>query len=141
ALPRLLAFAFNWGLIGALSVQVYIYYTTFRSDSNVFKVLVYTVFALDWAQTISATYDATQWFAVGWGDTNALDLLHSEFLNVPLLTSLIGAIVQIFFGWRIWTLSKSKAVFAFIIFMALLQLAGAAAVAHYLILEPRETIV
>ncbi|KAK7032516.1 hypothetical protein VNI00_013085 [Paramarasmius palmivorus] len=139
ALPRLLAFAFNWGLIGALSVQVYVYYTTFRSDRNVFKVLVYTVFVLDWAQTISATYDATQWFAVGWGDPDALDLLHSEFLNVPLLTSVIGAIVQIFFGWRIWTLSKSKAVFAFIIFMALLQLAGAAAVAHYLILEPRES--
>ncbi|ESK86289.1 hypothetical protein Moror_16590 [Moniliophthora roreri MCA 2997] len=139
AFPRLLGFAFNWGLIGALSVQVYVYYMTFRNDRLFFKALVYTVFLLDWAQTISATYDASQWFAFGWGDLEALDNLYSEFLNVPILTSIIGAIVQIFFGWRIWTLSKSKAVFAFIITMALLQLAGAAAVGHYLIIKPRET--
>ncbi|KAK7045803.1 hypothetical protein VNI00_007206 [Paramarasmius palmivorus] len=139
AFPRLLGFAFNWGLIGALSLQVYIYYTTFKKDRAVFKALVYGTFLLDWVQTISATYDASQWFAFDWGQPDQLDLLHTSFLNVPLLTSLIGAIVQIFFGWRIWTISKSTAIFGSIILMALLQLAAAAVDAHYLMIAPRES--
>ncbi|KAI3614954.1 hypothetical protein WG66_016821 [Moniliophthora roreri] len=139
AFPRLLGFAFNWGLIGALSVQVYLYYTAFKKDRIVFKTLVYGLFLLDWVQTISATYDASQWFVFGWGEPEKLDLLYTSFLNVPLLTSTIGAIVQIFFGWRIWTLSKSMPVFACIILMALLQLAGAAVDAQYLFLAPRES--
>jgi hypothetical protein len=50
---------------------------------------------LDWAQTCSATYDGFQWFVHGWGDIPALFGVFTNFLNVPILSSTIGFIVQV----------------------------------------------
>ncbi|KAK1229504.1 hypothetical protein PQX77_007427 [Marasmius sp. AFHP31] len=129
-LPRLLAFAFNWGLLGALTVQIYTYHISFR-DPLLFRVL-------DIAQTCSATYDAAQWFGHEWGNPDALENLYSTYLNVPLLTSIIGTAVQIFFGWRIWCFSKSRILYGFIISLAFVQLVGAVVTSYYLVKFPRE---
>ncbi|KAG7096455.1 hypothetical protein E1B28_003889 [Marasmius oreades] len=134
-LPNLLAFAFNWCLLGGLIVQLYTYHISFR-DRLWFKILVYSVFILDLAQTCSATYDVTQWFVYGWGDPSVIKGRYTTFLNVPLFTSIIGAAVQIFYGWRIWSFSKSNILFGFIISMALTQLGGSIATAYFLF--PRE---
>ncbi|KAF9268431.1 hypothetical protein L218DRAFT_616152 [Marasmius fiardii PR-910] len=138
-LPRLLAFALNWCLLGALTVQLYTYHISFR-DRLGFKILVYGVYVLDVAQTCSATYDAVQWFGYGWGDPNGLEALYTTFLNVPLLTSIIGTAVQIFFGWRIWCFSKSNTLFGFVISMALTQLGGAVATSYFVFINPWEGI-
>ncbi|KAL0572665.1 hypothetical protein V5O48_009289 [Marasmius crinis-equi] len=138
-LPRLLAFAFNWCLLGALTVQLYTYYVSFR-DPPFFKFLVYSLYLLDIAQTCSATYDAAQWFGYRWGDTYAIDNLYTTFLNVPLFTSIIGAVVQVFFGWRIWCFSKSNILYGFIILMAVVQLGGAGVTSYFLVKFPREGI-
>ncbi|KAF5347514.1 hypothetical protein D9758_014511 [Tetrapyrgos nigripes] len=138
-IPRLIGFAFNWGLMGALTVQVYIYHISFRSDRATFKALVYILYLLEWAQTCSATYDAAQWFGYGWGNEDALNGLYSSYLNVPIFTSTIGAAVQIFFGWRIFTLSQSRALFGFVILMALTQLAGAAVAGYFIYIDPSES--
>ncbi|KAJ7678093.1 hypothetical protein DFH06DRAFT_566023 [Mycena polygramma] len=130
--PRLVGLVFNYGLLGVLTTQVYIYHVNFPTDKRVLQVIVYVVYVLDWVQTCSATYDAFQWFVYGWGDIAALYGLFTGFLNVPILSSVIGAIVQVFFGWRIWILSESKAVFVGIILLALLQLSGGGAVAYYI---------
>jgi hypothetical protein len=104
------------------------------------------VYLLDWAQTCSATYDACQWFVYNWGVVPALYLRYTGFLNIPLLSSLIGAIVQvrtisplsyiakksqIFYGWRIWILSGSKIFFVLICVLAFVQLGGGIATAFY----------
>ncbi|KAF8201206.1 hypothetical protein K438DRAFT_1821575 [Mycena galopus ATCC 62051] len=130
--PRLLGLVFNWALLGVLTTQVYIYHISFPKDKRFLKIIVYVVYVLDWAQTCSATYDAFQWFVYGWGNIPALYGLYTGFLNVPILSSIIGAIVQIFFGWRIWTISESKITFGVIILLALLQLGGGGAVAYYI---------
>ncbi|KAJ7088654.1 hypothetical protein C8R44DRAFT_649244 [Mycena epipterygia] len=135
--PRLVGLIFNWGLLGVLTTQVYIYHINFSKDRRVLKLIgnifsVYIVYVLDWVQTCSATYDAFQWFVYGWGNIPALYGLFTGFLNVPILSSIIGAIVQIFFGWRIWTISQSRMTFAVIILLALLQLGGGGAVAFYI---------
>ncbi|KAG7096457.1 hypothetical protein E1B28_003891 [Marasmius oreades] len=141
-LPNLLAFALNWCLLGGLIVQLYTYHITFR-DRLWFKILVYSVFILDLAQTCSATYDAAQWFGFHWGDPSVLEKPYTTYLNVPLFTGIIGAAVQIFYGWRIWSLSKSNVLFGFflsasnvlfgfIISMALTQLGGSIATAYFL---------
>ncbi|KAF7377596.1 hypothetical protein MSAN_00182400 [Mycena sanguinolenta] len=130
--PRLIGLIFNWGLLGVLTTQVYIYYVNFPKDRRFLKILVYVVYVLDWVQTCSATYDAFQWFVYGWGSTPALYGLYTAYLNIPILSSTIGAIVQIFFGWRIWTISDSRVVFAFVVLLALLQLGGGGAVAYFL---------
>ncbi|THU80176.1 hypothetical protein K435DRAFT_764819 [Dendrothele bispora CBS 962.96] len=138
-IPRLLGFAWNWGLMGALTVQVYIYHISFPGDRVIFKALVYILYLLEWAQTFSATYDAVHWFGYGWGNNDTLDQIYTEFLNIPIFTSTIGAAVQIFFGWRIFTLSRSKVLFGFIILMALIQLAGAAVTGYYICIVPTES--
>ncbi|KAJ7750387.1 hypothetical protein DFH07DRAFT_545407 [Mycena maculata] len=130
--PRFIGLLFNWGLLGVLTTQVYIYHINFPKDKSVLKIIVYLIYALDWVQTCSATYDGFQWFVYGWGSIPALYDLYSSFINVPILSSIIGAIVQIFFGWRIWTISQSKITFAVIVLLALLQLGGGGAVGYYL---------
>ncbi|KAJ3810958.1 hypothetical protein F5876DRAFT_40697, partial [Lentinula aff. lateritia] len=91
----LIGILFNWSLLGVLTTQVYIYYLNFPKDLKWHKVLVYIVYLLDWAQTCSATYDTFHWFVYGWGSIDALYDLYSTFLNVPILSSVIAAIVQV----------------------------------------------
>ncbi|KAJ3901647.1 hypothetical protein F5879DRAFT_312173 [Lentinula edodes] len=126
--PRLIGILFNWSLLGVLTTQVYIYYLNFPKDLKWHKVLVYIVYLLDWAQTCSATYDAFHWFVYGWGSIDALYDLYSTFLNVPILSSVIAAIVQAFFAWRIWRLTQSRIISILIVLLALLQLGGGIAV-------------
>ncbi|KAJ4474302.1 hypothetical protein J3R30DRAFT_3778329 [Lentinula aciculospora] len=126
--PRFIGILFNWSLLGILTTQLYIYYLNFPKDSRIIKGLVCIIYLLDWAQTCSATYDAFQWFVWGWGDVSGLYDLYSGFLNIPILSSVIAAIVQIFFGWRIWKFSQSTVIFGLVILLALLQLGGGFAV-------------
>ncbi|KAJ7028771.1 hypothetical protein C8F04DRAFT_1118580 [Mycena alexandri] len=137
--PRLIGLLFNWGLLGVLTTQVYIYHVNFPKDKPILKALVYGIYLLDWAQTCSATYDAFQWFVYGWGDISVLYLVYTDFLNVPLLSSIIGALVQIFYGWRIWIFSKSKVLFGVVCLLACLQLGGGIAVSYYLFMDASET--
>ncbi|KAJ7037983.1 hypothetical protein C8F04DRAFT_1327882 [Mycena alexandri] len=134
--PRLVGLNLNWWLLGALAVQVYVYHVNFPKDKRIRKPSYMLFHLLDWAQTSSATYDAFQWFVYGWGSILAMFEIFSSFLNVPALSSVIGAIVQIFFRWRIFSLSKSWITFAAIIFLALLQLGGGGAVSYYVSLYP-----
>ncbi|KAJ7151020.1 hypothetical protein C8R46DRAFT_1123213 [Mycena filopes] len=136
--PRLIGLVLNWWLFGALTVQVYVYHVNFAKDKNILKLIVYGVYLLDWVQTALATYDAFQWFVYGWGSIPALYGLYTAFLNVPALSSIIGAIVQVFFGWRIFCLSRSWIIFTGIILLALLQLGGGGAVAYYLYTDASE---
>ncbi|KIK53876.1 hypothetical protein GYMLUDRAFT_207154 [Collybiopsis luxurians FD-317 M1] len=130
--PRFIGILFNWSLLGILTVQVYIFYLNFPKDSRLHKALVYVVYLLDWAQTCLATYDAFNWFVYGWGNLPALYQLYSSFLNIPILSSVIALIVQVFFGWRIWRLSQSRVAFGLVIVLALLQMGGGIAVGVFL---------
>ncbi|KAJ3820488.1 hypothetical protein F5880DRAFT_1487903 [Lentinula raphanica] len=136
--PRLIGIFFNWSLLGVLTTQVYIYYLNFPKESRWSKMLVYTVYLLDWAQTCSATYDAFHWFVDGWGNIDALYDLYSTFLNVPIFSSIIAAIVQTYFGWRLWKLTQSKFMLIFIAVLALLQLGGGIAVGIFLFQDSSE---
>uniref|UniRef100_A0A0W0GDB6 Uncharacterized protein n=1 Tax=Moniliophthora roreri TaxID=221103 RepID=A0A0W0GDB6_MONRR len=97
-------------------------------------------YILEWAQTLSATYVASQWFTFSWGDVERLTGLYSSFLNIPLLLSVIDGIVQVFFGWHIWTFSKSKPIYTLIIILAVMQMVGAIGVATYLVQYPDQGI-
>jgi len=136
--PRLIGLLFNWGLLGVLTAQVYIYHVNFPKDKRLLKVIVYVVYLLDWAQTSSATYDAFQWFVYNWGNIPDLFLRYTGFLNVPLLSSIIGAIVQIFYGWRIWTFSQARLVVGLVCLLTLLQLGAGIVVSVYMFNDATE---
>ncbi|KAJ7271652.1 hypothetical protein C8J57DRAFT_1319460 [Mycena rebaudengoi] len=120
------------------TTQVYIYHLNFPMDSRALKAMVYIVYVLDWAQTCAATYDAFQWFVYGWGDIPTLYGVFTDFLNVPILSSIIGSIVQIYFGWRIWTIAHSWITFAVVGLLSFLQLGACGAVAYYLLRDASE---
>ncbi|KAJ7280802.1 hypothetical protein C8J57DRAFT_1711791 [Mycena rebaudengoi] len=124
--PRLIGLIFNWGLLGVLTTQ----------DKWTLKTLVYFVYVLDWVQTCSATYDCFQWFVYGWGSVPLFYLRHTGFLNLPLLGSVVGAII--FYGWRIWLFSRSLFIFVFVCVLALLQLGGGLALVYFLFNDAME---
>ncbi|KAJ7498178.1 hypothetical protein B0H11DRAFT_2226318 [Mycena galericulata] len=136
--PRFVGLLFNWGLLGVLTTQVYIYHVSFPNDRRVLKFLVYFVYILDLAQTGSATYDAFQWFIYGFGNAPNLYLRYSGFLNVPLLGSTIGVIVQLFYGWRIWALSRSKILYGVVCAVALVQWSAGITTGYYMFMDASE---
>lgn len=125
--PLLLGYMFNWGLFGALSVQVYIYHVSFPEDRPLMKAIVYGVYLIELVQTILVAHDAFAGYAIGYGNLQALDSAQLEWLAVPVFSGIISAVVQIFYGYRVYILSQSRILFAFIISIALLQGSGAIA--------------
>lgn len=111
----------NWGLLGALIVQVFLYQQEFRDDRKWIKCLglypecnrteskltqhclraVYGLFILEVAQTALCTADAMRWFAIGYGDVIALSKPEFSTFDAPVLDAVIALAVQLTFCWRI----------------------------------------
>lgn len=88
------------------------------------KLLVYGVYTIETIQTILITHDAHEGYARGFGNLAALDSAHYEWLAVPILSgigalsfivlrpvlnrgTLVSCIVQLFYAYRVWLLSRS----------------------------------
>jgi len=115
---------FNWALYGILLVQVYIYHLYFPDDKRLFKILVYTLFFLNTLQTALTGVDAWYWFCNGYGNLIKLSNPYISAYDTPMLGSVIAIIVQWFFCYRIYSLSKSYLLSGFI---AMVSLMGGAA--------------
>ncbi|KAF8309125.1 hypothetical protein DL93DRAFT_2046483, partial [Clavulina sp. PMI_390] len=102
-----LAQCFNWTLFGILCLQVYIYTLRFSKDLTYIKTLVYTVFALDLFFMAAITHAGWAVLVANWGDVNILHLLPWTWAMVPVNSGVVSCIVQLFFAYRIWKLSKS----------------------------------
>ncbi|TFK37863.1 hypothetical protein BDQ12DRAFT_607194, partial [Crucibulum laeve] len=124
----LLGYLFNWGLYGALVVQVYIYHIGFSNDRAAWKVLVGCIFVFETAQTILMTHDVFKTFAEGYGNLAALNSTQLVWLAVPILGGIVSCCVQIFYAYRIYVISSSKVIAIVITLLALMQ--GSAAIAQ-----------
>jgi len=124
----LLGHLLQWGLFGALSVQVYIYYLMFPNDPPQRKVLVYAVYTIELVQAILLARMASVEFAAGFGNYEALDTIGLLSLAVPILGSIVTAVVQIFYAYRIRLFSENYLIPSVVVLCALIQLAGGLAV-------------
>ncbi|KAF9254621.1 hypothetical protein L218DRAFT_1082252 [Marasmius fiardii PR-910] len=86
--PIYLGNLFNWGLFGALSIQVYIYYLGFPNDRSIPKTMVGSVYVLELLQTVLATKDGFDYFGAGWGNMIALDQVGILWFSIPVMTCL-----------------------------------------------------
>ncbi|KAF9255455.1 hypothetical protein L218DRAFT_1081842 [Marasmius fiardii PR-910] len=127
--PFLLGYLFNYGLYGVLTVQMYIYYNAFPNDRTVIQVLVYGLYIVETGQTILITWDAFQDFVYGFGDPGTLREIRLLWLDTCLIDGLVAFVVQTFYAYRIYLLSKSKSLMGVILFLAFLPLGGAIATA------------
>ncbi|KAF7355675.1 hypothetical protein MSAN_01485300 [Mycena sanguinolenta] len=105
--PLIVAYMLHWGLFGALTIQTYLYFEAFPNDRNSTKCLVYAVYCLELVQTILVSHDAFLDFGYGFGNLAALTAMDYNWLNVPVMTSIVAFIGQSFYAYRIYLLSKS----------------------------------
>ncbi|KAF9260913.1 hypothetical protein L218DRAFT_1050362 [Marasmius fiardii PR-910] len=121
---HIVGYFLNWGLFGTLCVQVFLYYLAFPKDKLSMKLVVYVLLALDIVQTVLITRDAFFKFGTHFADTSIFPHLENLWLSVFIINAINGAIVQMFFAYRIASLSKSRVLG---IAVAILALAGGAA--------------
>ncbi|KAF5350317.1 hypothetical protein D9758_012805 [Tetrapyrgos nigripes] len=108
--PVLIGALMSYLLMGTLIVQLYIYYMSFPDDRLFVKLTVYSVFVLDLVSTVAVTDSVWLMLILGWGRFENLHLVDWGFTTVPLWNSLSSAIVQVFFGWRVWMLSSHHSI-------------------------------
>ncbi|KAJ7479382.1 hypothetical protein B0H11DRAFT_2027223 [Mycena galericulata] len=118
--PTLLGTLFNWGLMGVLAVQLYLFYENSK-DRTAFRALVYGLALLDVLQTVMVTADAFHWFVYGFGNSAQLDEPFLNSWDVPVIDSVISLIVQAFYCWRIYVLRKGVVIPVLILLVSLSQ--------------------
>ncbi|KII84926.1 hypothetical protein PLICRDRAFT_45769 [Plicaturopsis crispa FD-325 SS-3] len=120
--PVFVGSVLNWGLLGTLTVQVYIYSTASTKDRLAFKILVYGVYILDLVQTVLAAHASWALLVAGWGNPLVLVFSPWSVATIPIMSGIISAIVQLYFAWRIWKLGKTIIMRAIVILITLLAL-------------------
>ncbi|KAJ7204991.1 hypothetical protein GGX14DRAFT_645551 [Mycena pura] len=106
--PVIIGYLLHWGLFGALTIQLYLYYEAFPIDRLAIKLLVYTVYAIEFAQTMLVTYDAFGTFGYGFGDISRVTNVHFDWLCIPIMGGIIAFLVHSFYAHRIYVFSESK---------------------------------
>ncbi|KAK0454310.1 hypothetical protein EV421DRAFT_409902 [Armillaria borealis] len=117
--PEIVGYLLHWGLFGTLSVQLYLYYLAFPNDRRFIKYLVYGIYIVEFVQTILVSHDAFAMFGYGFGDLDALTDIHFNWLIVPIMSAVIACVGHVFYAYRIFILSKSRIVPAFVICVSL----------------------
>jgi len=120
----LVAHYLQWGLFGALSVQVYIYHIGLSKDPLHRKILVYGVYAAELAQTILYSKAGFQEFAAGFGNVLALEEIGLLWFAAPVLTAIVSFVVQMFYAFRIKVFTQSYFIPSLVTLLALCQLGG-----------------
>ncbi|KAJ7467570.1 hypothetical protein FB451DRAFT_1401572 [Mycena latifolia] len=123
--PVLLADVLHWGLFGALTVQLYLYYEAFPHDRLPTKCLVYGVYAIELVETILITHDAFASFGYGFGSLAALTRIDFDWLDIPIMSGLVAFLGQSFYAYRVYVLSKSLFVPVLILIVSLTSSVGA----------------
>jgi hypothetical protein len=125
------ALVFGWGfsslIFGMLCIQVWRYYQRYPNDHWSYKVLVFTLWALEALHQAFIAHTTWYYVVQNFGDIFV-------FLKPPVWTicaqtmlgSLVGTIVKICFAMRVWKFSRGNyLVTGLIIFMVIAQFATA----------------
>ncbi|KAK0486440.1 hypothetical protein IW261DRAFT_797893 [Armillaria novae-zelandiae] len=118
--PVIVGYLLHWGLFGTLSVQLYLYYLAFPNDRQFIKCLVYGLYIVEFVQTMLITHDAFAMFGYGFGDIEALTDIHFYWLSIPVMGGLTAGVGQVFYAYRIFSLSKSRIIPIFVTCLSLI---------------------
>ncbi|KAJ7633622.1 hypothetical protein DFH06DRAFT_1222376 [Mycena polygramma] len=123
--PLLLCNLFAWGLFGALTVQVYLYYQAFPNDRLTTKSLVYCVYTIELLAIVLQTHDAFETFGYGFNNILAATTIKLGWLDIPVISGVVALMGQSFYAYRVHVLSKSWILPAVILVVALTSSLGA----------------
>jgi hypothetical protein len=115
---------FGFCLYGILLVQMYIYHVAFgRKENKIIKGLVYFIFLLETIFTLFTTIAAWNSYGPGWGAIESLLVIDWSWEPLPALNGFIAMMVQSFYVWRIWSLTRNIYICVFIEAIAIVQCA------------------
>ncbi|KIP12190.1 hypothetical protein PHLGIDRAFT_113969 [Phlebiopsis gigantea 11061_1 CR5-6] len=120
--PMLVGFLLNWGLFGALSIQLFFYYLSFPKDRWGAKLLVAFIYLLEATQTFIITRDCFQIYVIHYGETDSLNELLLEGIMVPIFTAVVSCAVQFFYAYRLHLLFKKRYIVTAICVLSAMQL-------------------
>ncbi|KAJ7090410.1 hypothetical protein B0H15DRAFT_930515 [Mycena belliarum] len=106
-IPLFIGTIINWALLGALVVQLYLYFVAFPKDTRFAKGLVAAIAVAEFLETMGNSRDMIRTFGTGWGNPKVLDTVGWAWFTVPVLGSAIASAGQLFFAWRIYVISRS----------------------------------
>ncbi|KAK0432724.1 hypothetical protein EV421DRAFT_1493487 [Armillaria borealis] len=120
--PLVLGYMWGYGLFGVLTVQMYIYYVYFSSkDDWRMRLYVWFIFLLELVFTIFTTIAAWNQYGPGWGDVDSILFIDWSWEPLPPLNGTISAMVQSFYVWRIYNLTKNIWISLIIEMVAIVQ--------------------
>ncbi|TEB22409.1 hypothetical protein FA13DRAFT_1515668 [Coprinellus micaceus] len=93
-------------LHGICLLQAFFYFTNYRNDHWLLKSMVGTTILFDAIHLCFVSHSMYHYLVSNWGDENELKRLVWSVLMEALLTGLNAGIVQAFYAFRVWTLSK-----------------------------------
>ncbi|KAK0222437.1 hypothetical protein EDD85DRAFT_796326 [Armillaria nabsnona] len=96
-----------------------LYYLAFPNDRKFTKYLVYGIYVIEFVQTMLVSHDVFAIFGYGFGDMETLTDMHLDWLTVPVVSAVVACVGQVFYAYRIYILSKSRIVPAFVICVSL----------------------
>ncbi|KAL0953602.1 hypothetical protein HGRIS_004810 [Hohenbuehelia grisea] len=108
-------------LVGILIMQVYSYYLSFPKDRSSLKWTVGIIFFLELAFTLLTLINGYVSFGPGWGDPRSLEKQHWSFVSLAHLNGLIAMLVQWFFAFRVYKLSKRLELPLAVVLLSVLQ--------------------
>ncbi|KAK7013013.1 hypothetical protein R3P38DRAFT_1514962 [Favolaschia claudopus] len=98
---------FSYTLLGISTIQVYIYFKRFPQDSGKIKLMVAGVWLGEIGQSISFAHALYTLLITNFGHPERLVRFPTSLIVSAFLASLVSFTVQVFFAFRIYTLSKS----------------------------------
>ncbi|KAF8154969.1 hypothetical protein B0H34DRAFT_718827 [Crassisporium funariophilum] len=107
-------------LHGICLVQAFIYYTKYKKDLWFIKALVGATVSLDAIHLVFISHSVYYYVISNYHDKDRLRFLTWSVVMEALFTGINGGIVQTFYTWRVWRLSKGNiSLTAIIIFLIL----------------------
>ncbi|KAG9311995.1 hypothetical protein JVU11DRAFT_7266 [Chiua virens] len=125
--PMLIGVFFNTMLYGAMVVQTYMYFQSYKKDAAWIKTFVlYLLFC----ETLNTGFDIGMMYEpliVRYGTPEAISIAPIMLSADPLLTVMISSAVQLFIAWRVKIMSRSSILPVVISFFAITSFVGGVA--------------
>ncbi|KAK0234134.1 hypothetical protein IW262DRAFT_134835 [Armillaria fumosa] len=110
-------------LLGAMFVQLFIYFDHYPKDHTWIKVFVLVLFALDILNSVFVLAWVYKMLIDNFGNIEAFMKADWTAATDPLLSCIMSGMVQFFFAWKIWVLTKN---YFFILIIGICALASTA---------------
>ncbi|THU86173.1 hypothetical protein K435DRAFT_970413 [Dendrothele bispora CBS 962.96] len=125
--PIFIGWMFNLFFLGIITVQGYIYMTTYKKDRLWIKIFVAVLMVINFLNTIFTAVYLYDTLVVKFGDTTSVTTANWLTAMDPVTTGVTAIYVQLFFIWRIKVLTGSMMLAGAILLPATAGLIGSIA--------------